>query len=582
MTIAAGSAAESSRRDGGICRGALLAATLLLLSCTTDSKKQDAIVQGRQVQRPNILLIVADDLGYTDLGAYGSEIATPNLDALAHAGILFTNFHSAPTCSPARAMLLSGTDNHLAGLGAMAESLTANQKGHPGYEGYLNFNVAALSELLHDGGYHTYMAGKWHLGLATETGPAARGFEKSFALMQAAAGQFGNMLPIMGPGKALYMEDGRVVESLPDDFYAPRFYARRMIRYIEGGRQDGRPFLGYLAFTTPHWPLQAPDASITRQRGRYDSGFDALYAQRMARLEALGLIPAGTEVFPPAPGNRTWEELSRQSKRAESRRMEIYAAMIADMDRYVGEVVAYLKRSGQFANTLIFFLSDNGAEGHDVSKGWPELPGWLQACCDNRYQNMGRANSYLWLGPEWGRAAVGPWRMFKGFTSEGGIRVPAFVHYPGLAASGTVDREFLSVMDVMPTLLDAAGVRHPGDSYRGHEVEAMQGSSMWSMLRGQSASVHPPDYVAGWELFGKRAVRLGDWKLVYEPYMKIFEPRPPGIRTNTWQLYNLARDPAEMHDVAAENPQQLQKMLRLWDDYAARNHVILPENVDEY
>ena len=516
--------------------------------------------------RPNILIIVADDLGYSDLGAYGGEIGTPNLDALSRSGVLFTRFYSSPTCSPTRAMLLTGTDHHLAGLGTMAGDHTPNQQGQPGYEGYLNFRVVTVAELLRDAGYHTYMTGKWHLGLEEETGPANRGFERSFALLPGGAGHFDDLDLAGGRSGAIYREDG-VLTPLPEDFYSTRFYAERMIDYIDDGRVDGRPFFAYLAFTAPHWPLQAPDSSIARHAGAYGGGYDALLSERLERMKSLGLLSA--EVQPPArlPGERAWEELTAAERRVEARKMEIFAAMVHDLDLYVGRVGDYLKRVGEYENTFIFFMSDNGAEGHDLEAYWPELAPAIRECCDNSYENMGRPDSYIYYGPNWARAGVGPSRLFKGFTTEGGILVPAFASYPEGLAGGRRYDGLASVMDLMPTVLDLAGVPHPGTRYRGREVESMRGISMLHMLRRESDRVHEPDHVMGWELFGRRAIRQGDWKLVWTT-----DPLGP----DDWELFNLAEDPAESRNLSTQYADRRRELLGRWDRYVQEVGVLLP------
>lgn len=532
--------------------------------------------------RPNVLLIVLDDIAFTDFGFYGGEVPTPNLDTLAREGVIYTGFHVSPTCSPTRAMLLSGNDSHLAGLGNMAEELAPNQQGRPGYEGYLNFRVAALPEVLRDAGYHTYMTGKWHLGLTEATGPAARGFEKSFAMLQGGAGAFNNMLPLIGPGKGKYREDGRLLDSLPADFYATRFYTDKMIEYIDGHRGDGRPFFAYLAHTSPHWPLQAPEESIARHHGKYAEGYDVLVERRLQRLKELGFFAPDVEAYPRLPGEKAWADLTEEERLVEARRMEIFAAMVEDLDIYIGRLVDWLKRSGEYEDTFIFLLSDNGPEGHHLHRGWEELAQWVAECCDNSLENMGRANSYVWYGPNWAVAGSTPRRMFKGFTSQGGVNAPALVHFPKRFRGGRITHAITHVMDVMPTILEIAGVPHPGTRYRGRDVLPMEGVSMLSMLQGEADAVHGPDYVMGWELFAKRGLRQGDWKIIYEPYHPVREPWPEGVRTDTWQLYNLADDPGERRDLSAQYPDKLREMVQLWKDYAARTGTILPDRVGGY
>jgi len=568
----------------------LLGAALFLPGCIDSQNDSRSEVDAartvytpqQQTSRPNILLVVLDDVGFTDLGAWGGVIRTPNMDALAREGLLFTNFHVAPNCSPTRAMLLSGTDSHVTGLGAMGEGITDNQRGQPGYEGYLNFQIAALPELLRDAGYHTYMTGKWHLGLTTETDPAARGFERSFALLQGGAGAFSNMLPLFGPGKAKYHEDGRLLDSLPDDFYSTAFYTERMIDYIDAGQGDGRPFFAYLAYTAPHWPLQAPAESIARYRGKFDQGYDAYREERLSRLKELGFIAQDVEAFSRLPGEPAWDELTVEQQRVEARRMEIYAAMVDDVDRYFGRLLDHLKAIGQYENTFVFFMSDNGPEGHELSQVWPDLAMWAEECCDNSYANMGQADSYIWYGQNWGQAGTVPHRMYKGYTSQGGVNVPAIASFPQLIAGDRRSPALIHVSDVMPTILELAGVAHPGAGhYRDREIVAMQGKSMLALLKGEADTVHGEDYFMAWELFGKRAVRQGDWKVIYEPYHELRE-MPAGISAGVWQLYNLKDDPAELNDLSADYPDKLREMIALWELYAETNNVILPDSWSSY
>jgi len=532
--------------------------------------------------RPNILLIVADDLGYTDLGAFGGEIATPNLDALAGDGVRFSQFYASPMCSPTRAMLLSGMDNHRAGVGTLHEKLAENQRGQRGFEGHLPARVAKLPELLREAGYRTYMTGKWHLGEDEQASPAAAGFDRSFALIESGAGHFSNMLGLSDPRPAMYREDGSLVQSLPEDFYSTRFYAERLVEYIDSGRGQDRPFFAYLAFTAPHFPLQAPAASIAKYQGKYDSGYEELHRQRVRRLQELGLLAAGAEPFPALPAEKPWAELSPEEKKVSARRMEIYAAMVDDLDRYVGEVIAYLKEADEYRNTLIFFLSDNGAEGHWLHQGLQPLHEWSEACCDNSYDNMGMPDSYVLLGPNWARAATGPYRLFKGFLSEGGIRVPAFVHFPAGYRGGATISEPLTAMDVMPTLLDAAGVEHPAPEFAGREVLPLQGRSLAPVLEGETGAVRRHGFSQGWEFLGKRAYRLHDWKIVWQPGQPAWEPWPGGIVTGRWQLYNLADDPAEQHDLAGQEPRKRDEMIVLWEAYARENGVIHPDRISDY
>ena len=524
--------------------------------------------------RPNILLIVADDLAFTDIGAFGGEIETPNLDALAKSGVRLTQFYVAPTCSPTRSMLLSGTDNHLAGLGNMAEELRENQQANPGYEGYLNFRVAALPELLQEAGYHTYMSGKWHLGMTPATSPGARGFEHYFSLLQGCAGHL-NQMPCVGPGLAIYEEDGERVD-LSGDFYSTCTYSEKMIDYLENRPDDGQPFFSYLTYTAPHWPLQAPQESIAKYAGRYDIGYDSLQGARFENMKTLGVTIPNMSNIERIPTEPAWSSLSEADKKIEARRMEVYAAMVDDLDRYLGTVLASLKRSGDFENTFIIFLSDNGPEGAHLDIGWDSLGDWVDQCCDNSFENMGMANSYLWPGPNWSRSGVPPFRMFKGFTTEGGIRAPAIMHFPKAFPGGSIKGAMTTVMDVLPTILELAEIKHP-DTFNGNEILPFRGSSMLSLLKGDTEFLHDENYTMGWELFGRRAIRQGDWKIVYEPSGIPWEPSDPDITKNQWRLYNLATDPGEQIDLSVQEPEKLNDLIWQWENYVRETGIIVPD-----
>ena len=529
----------------------------------------------RENTRPNILLIVADDLGFTDIGAFGGEIRTPNIDALASAGLRLTDFHVGATCSPTRAMLLTGTDHHLAGLGTMIEHRAPNQVGHPGYEGYLNSRVVSVATLLRDAGYHTYMAGKWHLGMKPGQTPDARGFEQSFVLLQGGASHFSDargLVPKVPYG--LYRENGRPVEKLPDDFYSSAFYADRIIQNIEGDRRDNKPFFAYLAFTAPHWPLQARAEDIDRYRGKYDEGYAVLRERRLQKARQLGVVSGSAEFVSAMDASATWAGLSDEERKIEARKMEIYAAMVDSMDQHLGRVLQYLKDSGEYDDTLILFMSDNGAEGADRRK-LPGVADWLESSFDQSYENMGRKNSYVYYGSGWAEASMGPFKMYKSFLSEGGIRSPAIVSYPRTSRGGRVNHSFASVLDIAPTLLEVAGVAHPGLHYQGKDVLPLSGKSMVGLINGTVQSVHDKDHVMGWELFDHRAVRKGPWKLLRLSSAPDWLVEPPNA--DHWALYNLSDDPGETNDLSGERPELVEQLLDHWQDYAAQNDIILPE-----
>jgi arylsulfatase A-like enzyme len=528
--------------------------------------------------RPNILLIIADDMGYSDLGSFGGEIATPNLDKLALDGVRFSNFLVNPACSPTRATLYTGVDAHLAGVGNMYEELSPNQQGQPGYEGHLNERVVSVATLLADSGYRTYLSGKWHLASSAGQGPGSQGFQRSFALNSGGASHFADMLPAYHPDpKALaaYTEDDRLLTRLPDDFeYSSQYYADRLLQYLQEDRAN-KPFFAVLAYTAPHWPLQAPDAAIARYKGRYDAGYDVLYRERRERVAKLGLIAAGVE--PPRPPKAVpWADLDESQQREQSRTMEVYAAMIDEMDRHTGRVIEHLRTTGELDNTLVVFMSDNGPEGHDLDETWgsEQFPA-IRKVIDERYDfsfdNIGRANSYAFYGAGWAMAGSAGLRMYKAFPSEGGTRVTAFAHFPGHFKSGSVYQAPIALRDIVPTFLDVAGVEHPGERYDGREIYPLRGQSLLPRLTGAGANVE--SQALGTELFGKYALRKGEWKLLV---------MTPPYATGKAELYNIARDPGEANDLAREEPERLATLLALWREYVAANGVILPDWVSGY
>jgi arylsulfatase A-like enzyme len=541
----------------------VVAAVAVLAACTDAVPPPgEASAPTESERRPNILFILADDLGYSDLSAFGSEIPTPNLDALAASGMLLTDFYAGMTCSPTRAMLMSGTDHHVAGMGVQGRPNREDQRGQPGYEGYLNFRVASLAELMTDAGYNTYMTGKWHLGEELEHGPRARGFRRSFVSLDGAAHL--NGWDWRGPQAARY-RDGEDIVEVGDDFYTTRFYTQRMLEYIEQDRAEGKPFFAYLAYTAPHWPLQAPDESIARFKGTYDAGYEALYESRFARLKELGLVRPDAEPIDNARFRPRWSELSEEDRRFEARRMEVYAAMVSDLDTYVGQVIDYLERIGELDNTFIMFMSDNGAESsrRDLVRPISEHIG---TAYDHSLDNLGRANTYVMYGANWASVSAAPFARHKASAFEGGIKVPAFVRYPRLVPQGTRSDGVGTIRDLLPTFLALAGAEHPGTTYRGMPVVPVQGRSLLPLLTGEADEVHPTDTVFGWELLGQRAVRQGDWKIVWDQRVPAEQRR--------WQLFNLATDPFEQHDLSASNPEQLAAMERLWERYDAENGVV--------
>jgi len=564
-------------------KGCSILLAMLLAACGSQTNEHAGLPEsGGDRERPNILLIVVDDMGFSDLGSFGGEIQTPNLDRLALEGIRFTNFHGAMTCSPSRAMMLTGVDPHLSGLGNMLEELSPNQKGRPGYEGYLNDRVVTVASLLRDAGYRTFLSGKWHLGSGDSAGPLARGFDHAFSLASGGASHFSDMRPAYAPApeiKADYWEDGIKLTALPDSFdYSSEFYVDRMIDYLDTSDSTDAPFFAYLSFTAPHWPLQAPDAAIARHKGKYDIGYDVIATRRLARLKTLGLIPQQAKRSGRSPREVAWETLSDGQRKTEIRAMEVYAAMIDEVDRHTGRLLKHLESNGHMDNTVVLFLSDNGPEGHDLDETWPmeafpAIRRTIDATHDFSLENMGRVGSYTLYGPNWANAVSPAFRLHKAFPTEGGTRVAAFIHYPPkISAPGIID-DYVSVIDVTPTILELAGVAQPGTSYDGRPVQAISGRSFVSMLDGNADPDPDQTRVSGIELFGKRAIRAGRWKLVHMP-------EPWG--TDEWQLFDLRNDLGESHDVSDEYPERVAQLKAAWQAYADASGVIIPDWVSGY
>ncbi|CAL5870146.1 uncharacterized protein PFLUO_LOCUS4381 [Penicillium psychrofluorescens] len=546
-------------------------------------------------KRPNFLLIVADDLGFSDVGAFGGEIQTPNIDSLADSGVRMTDFHTASMCSPTRSMLLSGTDNHIAGLGQMefwgrGRDPPVPWSKLPGYEGYLNFRVAALPEILQDAGYYTTMAGKWHLGLTPERSPHARGFDRSFALLPGGSSHYAyepkkpDGTPVFAHWASLYYEDDKKVEAkdFPDSFYSSDHFSTRLIDFLEEREASKelkeKPFFAFLPFTAPHWPLQAPEANVKKYKGVYDEGPDVLRQSRLRRQVELGILSENVESHPVEAETKEWDDMSAEEKEYSAKTMEVFAGMVDRMDENIGRVLDKIKAAGEWDNTFVLFMSDNGAEGAIV-EAIPMTGDIIKKSIDKSYnndvQNLGNYDSFCWYGPRWAQAATAPSRMHKGFVTEGGIRCPAIVQYPPfLQASKAkgITESFTTVMDILPTILDLAGISHPGATFRGREVVPVKGRSWISHLSGHSPRVHDQDYITGWELFFHQAIRRGDWKAV-------FIPKPKG--PEKWQLYNMEKDPGEVHDLADQEPEMLNELIKYWMAYVAEFGVFLREELEE-
>ena len=516
-------------------------------------------------QRPNILLVLADDLGYTDLASYGSEIRTPTLDTLAQQGVRFTNYHTAANCAPARAMLLTGVDAHLAGVPNIPEMLAPEQQRHAHYQGVLGSNVVTVATLLEDAGYHTYMAGKWHLGTGPGQLPSERGFERTVALADSGADNWEQRPYIPIYEKANWYADGREY-TLPEDFYSSRFLVDKTIEFIDGNIGDGQPFFAYLPFQAVHIPVQAPQEFIDRYMGVYDEGWDALREQRLARASELGIVPGGVAAVRMSTTS-DWASLDAESQRYEAKRMAVYAGMVEAMDFHLGRLLDYLKQRGQYDNTIIIFTSDNGAEASGSVDPHAFVNRRLTASLGYRidYDTLGLKGSYNSISPSFASAAASPLAYYKFYAGEGGMRVPLIVAGASLPVQGELIRAFSFVTDITPTVLSFAGVTPPGPRYRGRPVEPMIGRDLRPLLLGQADRVYGPVDTIGYELAGHAALFQGDYKIVRN--------RGP-VGDGQWRLFNIVADPGEANDLAAKEPERLQQMLSAYERYTLENKVL--------
>jgi arylsulfatase len=510
--------------------------------------------------RPNVLLIMADDLGYADLGAYGSDIRTPNIDALAEEGVLFTQYHASPLCATTRAMLLSGNNNHVAGLARQGSFGGAVIPGLAGYENRLSDRIAPLPALLAIADYRTYMAGKWHLGESLEHSPHAAGFERSFAMKFGAGNHFDDTgIRESGPK---YFEDDTET-GWPEGEYSTEVYTDKLIEYLAQDAGSERPFFMIAAYTSPHWPLQVPDEDLDLYAGRYDHGYDVQRERSFESLKTAGIIPADSSLPPRNPAITPFASLGRDEQRREVRKMELYAAMVENLDRHVGRLLDHLRAAGLYENTLIVFMSDNGAAAEDFYYFGPFVE-YIQSHYDDSYENMGRRGNFVSYGPQWAEAGSAPYRLYKGFPSEGGMVAPLIVAGAGVARRGEKTDAYLTVMDFAPTILELARAQYPRDK------TPMAGESAAAFLAGRAERVHDERYVSTLMYNQYAYVRRGDWKLL--TLTQPFDERD-------FELFDLRRDPGETRDLSAAEPERRAAMLDLWRAERRRFGIVLPEDL---
>lgn len=519
---------------------------------------------------PNILLIVADDLGYADLGSFGGDIATPNLDELAKSGIRFSRFHTAPLCAVSRAMLLSGNDNHIAGMGS--QDLMTSVIG---YEGKLSDRIIPVPELLQSAGYHTYIAGKWHLGLTPDANPAQKGFEKSYVTLEGAANHFSSRLlypdnPQFNYGsKSLYTENG-IEADWPEGAYSSNFYTDKLISYIDSNLEDGKPFFAFAAYTSPHWPLQVEEKYWKKYEGKYNDGYEKLRERRLESLKKVGMIPSTADLPKLHPSVKSWDSLSDEEKAKESRKMEIYSGMVDNLDVNIGRLISYLKNKGIYENTLIVFLADNGAAAEDFYFNQDYGP-YIQQHYTEDYEEMGTEKSFVSYGPKWAEAGTAPFRYFKSFTTEGGMNTPMIISGLGIKNPGTVNHSFVTILDLAPSFYQLAGTKYP-TTWKGKKVQPLIGNSIEPLISGKANIIHDSTYVFGLEHRGRAMILKGNWKLV-----NLEKPIVP----ENFNLYNISNDLGEQHDLKDSLPEKFQEMLTEWERYSKEVGVVFPTPQNE-
>ena len=523
--------------------------------------------------RPNIVLVLADDLGFSDIAPYGGEVSTPNLTALAEAGIKFTNYHTAASCAPSRAMLLTGVDSHRNGVPNIPEAIPPEQGIHAHYAGTLNRNVVTVATLLQDGGYHTYLAGKWHLGKEVDQLPSRRGFERTVALADTGADNWEQKPYIPIYEKANWFADGEVM-TLPDDFYSSRFLVDKTIEFIDSNSNSGSPFFAYVPFQAVHTPVQAPQEFIEKYEGVYDEGWRVLREQRLETAIALGIIPDDTSMVSMS-STEDWDSLSAEEKKFQSKRMAVYAAMIEAMDYHLGRLILHLREIGEYENTIFIFTSDNGSEASGSRANAGSLSKMAQALqgYSTDYETLGLKGSFNSIGPSFASAAASPLAYYKFYSGEGGMRVPLIIAGESISPEQSKTNAFSFVTDLTPTILELCQVNQPGERYGGRLVEPIIGRSLVSILDNKTEQVYSAYDTVGYELAGNAALFQGDYKLVLN--------RGP-LGDDNWHLFNIVVDPGETSDLAISMPDKRQSMISAYERYARVNQVLpVPEGYQQ-
>jgi arylsulfatase len=510
----------------------------MLEGCTNTSK---LFAGNTSWRKANVVLIMADDMGYSDIGCYGGEVRTPNLDRLAAGGLRFTQFYNAARCCPTRASLLTGLYPHQAGIGHMV-----GNRGYPAYQGYLNEHCVTIAEALKTAGYRTLMSGKWHVGENRPHWPVDRGFDKYYGIISGGANYF-DITKTKAPGvKRTMAVDDKPFVPQPGRFYMTDAFSENAVKFIDRYGRDKEPFFLYLAYTAPHWPLHAWPEDIAKCKGKYLKGWDRLREERYRRMIKIGLISRKWKMSP--RDTATWPWNDEKNKELLDLKMAVYAAQIERMDYGIGRVLDKIKEIGVEENTLVMFLSDNGgcAEGGPVG-------------FDNRKNALppGGVDSYMSYGLSWANASNTPFRRYKHWVHEGGIATPLIAYWPAVIKNvGSLTHQPGHIIDVMATCLDVAGIEYP-KTYKGRELNRLEGKSLLPIFEGKKRRGHQALY---WEHEGNRAVRQGKWKLV-------------SAHKGPWELYDLEADRTELNNLAEKHPQKVKQLKELYERWAKRSGV---------
>lgn len=513
----------------------------------------DTLAQKTKEQRPNIILIMADDMGYSDIGSFGGEINTPNLDRLAAEGIRFKEFYNNSICAPTRASLITGQYPHRAGVGYFDVDL-----GLPAYQGFLNKQSLTFGEVLRNAGYSTLLSGKWHVGKDSLVWPNQRGFDQFYGVLGGGANYFNDFpMPLMGREyPVVLVENNKRLKPKPDSYYFTDEITNHAVKFIDEQNKTAKPFFLYVAYTAPHWPLHALPEDIAKYKGKFDKGWDELRSERHARQIKLGIVDANSKIAT-RDDIPAWENLTFDEQKLWASRMEVYAAMIDRMDQGIGKILDKIKALKKDDNTIIFFISDNGAEGSTYTLGGR----------GKRYNSgpVGTAGSFDYVYKNWAQVSNTPFRAYKNNMHEGGISSPFVAWYPKKFKANTIVKGTGHLIDLAPTFYDLANAKYPAN-FNGITTHSLVGKSLVPVLSGVVNEVNRNEPIF-WERAGNRAVRKGKWKLVSD-YEK-----------NKWELYDLETDRGETTDVSAENPQVVRELAFDYVQWAARTGVVEYETI---